>query len=102
MFTPTSRYVGLPVETLTVTAPDGTPRSITYVRRRLLPRPQDHTSLGEHVVAPGERLDHIAARYLGDATQYWRICDATDVLQPAELEETGRRLPLAMPPTKGR
>ena len=101
MFAPTSRYAGLPTVTITVTAPDGNERTITYVRRRLLPQPQDHTLLGEHQVAPGERLDHIAARHLGDAAQFWRICDATDVLRPEELEETGRRLPLAMPPPAG-
>ncbi len=101
MFSPTSRYAGLPTTTLTVTTPEGTQRTVTYVRRRLLPKPQDHTLLGEHTVAPGERLDHIAARHLGDPTQYWRICDATDVLRPEELERTGRQLPLAMPPTTG-
>jgi hypothetical protein len=46
---------------------------------------------------PGERLDHIAARYLGDPTQFWRICDATAVIRPAELEEPGERLPISMP-----
>lgn len=97
MFSATSRYAGLPTATATVRGPGGTDREVTYVRRRLLPRPEDHTLLNEETVAPGERLDHIAARYLGDPTQFWRICDATDVLRPAELEEPGRRLPIAMP-----
>lgn len=97
VFAPTSRYAGLPTATTTVTGPDGSPREVTYVRRRLLPRPEDHTLLGEHTVAPGERLDHIAGRHLGDPGQFWRICDATDVIRPADLEEPGRRLPLAMP-----
>lgn len=97
MFAPTSRYAGLPTTTIAVTGPDGTPREVNYVRRRLLPRIDDHTLLSEHTVAPGERLDHIAARYLGDPTQFWRICDVTDVLRPAELETPGRRLPISMP-----
>jgi hypothetical protein len=102
MFSPTSRYAGLPTNTLTVTMPDGTTREVTYVRRRLLPRPEDHTLLGEHTVEPGERLDHLAARYAGDPTQYWRICDATVVVRPEELERPGRRLPIAMPLKQGR
>lgn len=97
MFSPTSRYAGLPTSTLEVTGPDGTRRELTYVRRRLLPRPGDHTRLTEHTVAPGERLDHIAGRYLGDPAEFWRLCDATDVLRPADLERPGVRLPISMP-----
>lgn len=97
MFSPTSRYAGLPTTTTTVTGPDGAAREVTYVRRRLLPRPDEHTLLSEHTVAPGERLDHLAARYVGDPAQFWRICDATDAIQPAELEEPGTRLPISMP-----
>jgi len=97
VFSPGSRYAGLPTATLAVTMPDGSSREVTYVRRRLLPRPEDHTLLTEHTVRPGERLDHLAARYTGDPTQFWRICDATDVVRPEELEQPGRRLPIAMP-----
>lgn len=101
MFSQTSRYAGLPTATSTSTAPDGTTRTVTYVRRRLLPRPGDHTLVTTHTVAAGERLDHLASRYLGDPAQFWRICDATDVLRPDELEVVGRRIPIAMPPTGG-
>ncbi len=97
MFSVTSRYYGLPTRTTTVTGPDGAEQEVTYVRRRLLPQPGDHTLLSEHTLAPGERLDHIAARYLGDPTQFWRLCDATDVLRPADLEQPGQRLPISMP-----
>lgn len=97
MFSATSRYAGLPTDTLTVTMPDGSTREVTYVRRRLLPRPDEHTLLTEHVIQPGERLDHVAGRHAGDPTQYWRICDATDALRPGDLEEPGRRLPISMP-----
>lgn len=99
MFTPTSRYASLPTATITVTGPGGEPRELTYVRRRVLPRPQDHAVLAQHTVEPGERLDHLADRYLGDATQYWRICDAAGVLRPDELEHPGQRAPIAMPPS---
>lgn len=102
MFSSTSRYAEVPTATMTVTWTDGSQREVTYVKRRLLPRPEDHTLLTEHTVQPGERLDHIAARYLGDADQFWRICDATDVLDPADLEEVGNRLPISMPLKQGR
>jgi hypothetical protein len=96
MFSPTSRYVGVPTAIFTLTAPDGSQRTVTYLRRRLLPRPADHTVLTEHTVAPGERLDHLASRYLGDPTQFWRLCDANVVLKPEELEDIGRVIRIAM------
>jgi len=99
VFAPGSRYAALATSTRTVTLGDGRTRVVTYVRRRLLPRPQDHTLLAVHTVTAGERLDHVAARNLGDPTQFWRICDATDALDPADLEQVGRQLPIAMPPT---
>jgi len=45
--------------------------------------------LQEHAVTEGERLDHIAAKYLGDPEQFWQLCDATgagwqDALPQAE------------------
>ncbi len=97
MFSSTSRYVGLPTTTLTVPGPDGTTQQVTYVTRRLLPRVEDHTLLTEHTLAPGERLDHVAARYLGDPAQFWRLCDAAGAVRPADLERTGQRLPISMP-----
>jgi nucleoid-associated protein YgaU len=38
-----------------------------------------------HTVRQGERLDTLAAQFLGDPTQFWRICDANDVLRPQDL-----------------
>ncbi|HZT57821.1 MAG TPA: LysM domain-containing protein, partial [Pyrinomonadaceae bacterium] len=51
----------------------------------------------EHTVTQGERLDQIAAQYLGDPEQFWRICDANGALRPEELLETGRRVRLTLP-----
>jgi hypothetical protein len=46
----------------------------------------------------GERLDNLTARYLGDPTQFWRVCDANEVFRPDELTETpGRTIDIAMP-----
>jgi hypothetical protein len=92
-FPPSSRYNA--VETATLTAPDG--RTIVYLRRRFVPPPDRFALLQEHTVVPGERLDQIAAQYLGDPEQFWRICDANNAIDPAELTEPGRRLRITLP-----
>ena len=89
MIGPTSRYAGLPLATLVVTA-DGEQREVRYLRRRFAPPPSSHAVLVEHQRRSGDRLDLLAARYLGDPTQFWRLCDATGVLRPDELEVVGR------------
>ena len=54
--------------------------------------------LQEHVVTQGERLDNIAAQYLGDPEAYWRLCDANNAMRPEELTETiGRQLRITLP-----
>jgi hypothetical protein len=97
MFDPTSRYYGLETATLSATDPDGLPRTIAYVRRRFVPQPADATRIVEHTFAAGERLDRVTARYLGEPTQFWQVCDANLVLRPEELEEVGRTVHVALP-----
>jgi hypothetical protein len=93
-FPPTSRYHGL--ETAVWEGPDG--KQYRYVRRRFLPSPARFSLLQEHVVGEGERLDNIAARYLGDPEQFWRIADANNAMRPEELtQEPGRRLRITLP-----
>jgi hypothetical protein len=93
-FSPTSRYHL--IDTATWQAPDGRP--IVYVRRRFVPHPEQFALLHEHLVAEGDRLDQLAARYLGDPEQFWRLCDANRALRPEELTETpGRRLRITLP-----
>jgi len=94
MFSLTSRYH--PVATVTVELPSG--RSVAYLRRRFVPSPERFALLQEHVVAQGERLDTIAAQYLGDPEQFWRLCDANGAIRPEELIETvGARLRITLP-----
>jgi hypothetical protein len=100
VFTPGSRYAALETATVTLRQPDGSERTVRYVRRRLLPPIDEHTTLVEHTVAAGERLDLLATRYLGDPTQFWRLCDASGVLRPEELEVTGVVVVVAMPGTR--
>lgn len=97
MLEPTSRYYNLPMVTLTVIGRDGTPIEIRYLRRRFIPAADGETTLQEHTFTEGERLDNITARYLGDPTQFWRLCDTNRVLRPEELEQIGRVIKIALP-----
>jgi hypothetical protein len=68
------------------------------VRRRFLPRPEDQITLAQHVVADGDRLDNVTARYLEDPEQFWRVADANRALRPEELvERPGRPLRITLP-----
>lgn len=94
IFPSTSRYALTP--TGTFVRADGTP--VTYLKRRFVPAPENFALLQWHTVLQGERLDNIAAQYLGDPEQFWRLCDANRVLRPDELTETiGRRLRITLP-----
>lgn len=92
-FAPTSRYYD--VETALLEGADG--RRTAYLRRRLLPDPALFADLRVHVVEQGERLDHIAARALGDPEAFWRIWDANAVFRLADLVRTGRALRITLP-----
>lgn len=93
-FPPGSRYHG--IDTATLVTPTGT--AVVYLRRRFLPPPGRLALLHEHSVVEGDRLDNLAAQYLGDPEQFWRICDANAALRPDELTETpGRRLRITLP-----
>ncbi len=99
MFDRTSRYHGVETSTHPVEEADGAVRELRYLRRRLLPPPAaDAEVLAEHLVAEGERLDNITARYLDDPLQFWRVCDANAALHPSELtDEVGARIRIALP-----
>lgn len=93
MFEPQSRYFAL--ETATLVA-DG--NSTRYKRRRFLPQGNPMPLLGEATVIQGDRLDLIAARTLGDPEQFWRVCDANNAMNPADLvAEPGRAVRVPMP-----
>ena len=93
-FAPDSRYHGLDIAQWT--RADG--EVLSYVRRRFVPPPEHFATLSEHRVAVGDRIDNLAARYLGDPQQYWRLCDGNGALRPDELTETvGRTLRITLP-----
>ena len=98
MFDPQSRYAGIDTAATQTPGPDGEPRPVRYVRRRFVPPPDAGTTLVEHTVVQGDRLDNVTARYLGDPTQFWRVCDANAAMDPDELTaEPGRRIRIALP-----
>ncbi|HEY9102449.1 LysM domain-containing protein [Chitinimonas sp.] len=93
-FPPTSRYYGL--ETASLTTADG--RCIVYLRRRFVPPPERFADMQHHKVVEGDRLDNLAASYLGDPEAFWRMADANRALQPDVLTATvGRVLRITLP-----
>ena len=93
MISPTSRYYAIETATRDV---DG--RTLVYLRRRFLPQPDRLVVIQEHVVALGDRLDNVTARYLDDPEQFWRVADANDAMNPVDLTAApGRTLRVPVP-----
>ena len=95
-FPPDSRYYA--ASTLQYTAPDG--QTITYLARRFVPQPgaANYATVAQHTVKQGDRLDLLAAKYLGDPLLFWLLCDANGAIRPGELVETpGTILTITMP-----
>lgn len=92
-FGPSSRYAGIATAKMVL---DG--ETVVFLRRRFLPPPESLAVIGVHLVTQDERLDHVAARYLGDPEQFWRIADANRALRPQDLMNAiGRRLVITLP-----
>jgi hypothetical protein len=97
MFDQTSRYYNLSTTTLSM-VDGGVSREIKYVQRRFIPSTDGMITAVEHLVVQGDRLDNIAARYIGDPTLFWKICDANEVLAPEELTgKIGSKIRIAVP-----
>jgi hypothetical protein len=91
-----SRYCGFGVQQYT--APDG--RTIAYLARRIVPQPgaPNFATINQYTVHQHDRLDLIAARYLGDPLMFWLICDANGAIAPHDLVATpGRVLAITTP-----
>lgn len=91
-----SRYYGF--STLTYTSPDGV--TVSYLARRYVPQPgaQNFATVAQHTVVHGDRLDLLAAKYLGDPLLYWLMCDANGATAPDELVRTpGSVVNITMP-----
>lgn len=93
LFASASRYYGIDTTSI---VENGVP--VAYIKRRFLPQASRFQLIQEHTVKDGERLDNIAAQYLGDATLFWRLCDANNAMRPCELTETaGAEIKITMP-----
>jgi hypothetical protein len=88
-----SRYYGLPV--LDWTAPDGS--VLRYVQRRFIPAAWRFPSLTGHPVQQGDRIDLLAARYLGSPLLYWRIADANLAVRPDDPLAAGATVTIPLP-----
>ena len=80
MFDKKSRYANL--ETYTVT--DHRNRKVTVVP---VPDAPSESFLGQHLMKQGQRIDHLAHKYLDDPAGFWRICELNDVMLPESLTE---------------
>jgi len=117
LFPPNSRYYGIDTSTLATAAPSprpfpplgervpegrvrGTPngRTIVYLRRRFIPPPEQFALLQEYTVIEGDRIDNLAAKFVGDPERFWQLCDANVAMSPEELTEiVGRILRITLP-----
>lgn len=93
-FPDNSRYHS--IKTATLTQPGQEP--VAYLKRRFVPQPEHFAVIQEHTVVEGDRVDNLAAQYLGDPELYWRLCDANGVMRPDELTGTaGNRIAITLP-----
>ena len=91
---PKSRYAG--VDVLQLARRGESP--VAYLARRFIPPPSHFATLQRHTVTQGERLDRLAAQYLGDPEMFWLIADANLAFDPADLTATpGRPLRITLP-----
>jgi len=74
--------------TLQYAAPAG--QTITYLARRFVPQTgaPNYATVATHTVRQGDRLDLIAAKYLGDPLMAWLICDANGAMDSWDLVKT--------------
>jgi hypothetical protein len=85
VFDPKSRYVKPPLESYSATDRRG--RKVTALP---MTEPPVEASVGQYVRKQGQRLDHLAASFLGDPHGYWRIAELNGAVLPDALAETAR------------
>lgn len=80
MFDNKSRYANL----YTYTVTDHRGRKVTVVA---VPDAPEEVFTGLHLMKQGQRIDHLAHKYLDDPGGFWRICELNDVMLPEALTE---------------
>ena len=81
---PNSRYYGNGVEQITLA--NGT--VVAYLSRRIIPPANIYPQTQNYSVVVGDRLDNLAARYVGDPILFWMIADANTAFNPDEVTST--------------
>lgn len=95
-FGPSSRYAGVAIARYKTSRFDP---GVPYVRRRFLPRRTELAIAVEHAITSGDRVDLLAAHYLGDPELYWHLVDANFQDDPLALTATpGERIVIPHPP----
>ena len=96
MIGPTSRYIDVGITSIQAIR-NGVPVEIRFVSRRFIPPPAANLTIIRYSVKQGDRVDNLAARFLGDPTQFWRVADVNVVLRPTELTDTlGETIEIAL------
>lgn len=91
---PNSRYNN--IGTTTYTRPDGT--VVRYLNRRIIPQPDQYTTMRQYVTVQGDRIDMVANTQMGDPLLYWILCDANAASDPDALTaDPGRVLLTTLP-----
>jgi hypothetical protein len=72
---------------LTLPAADG--RTISYLPRRFLPRPDTVPVAARFVLQAGQRTDLVAALTLNDPQLSWLLADANGAERPTDLGRPG-------------
>lgn len=80
MFDDKSRYKDLP----TYLVVDRRGREVSIVP---VPDTPFQTIRGYHLLRQGQRVDHLAAKYLNQNAAFWRICEANEAMLPESLSE---------------
>jgi hypothetical protein len=89
-----SRYYN--IGTTTFTRTDGS--IVRYLNRRIIPQPDQYTTIKQYVVKQGDRIDTLANAQIGDPLLYWILCDANAASDPDSLTaDAGRVLSITLP-----
>jgi len=86
---PSSRYYGFGVEQITL----ANGLTVSYLSRRIIPQMSIYTQTQNYSVVARDRLDNLAARFIGDPILFWMIAEANGVLDADSLTaEPGRTI----------
>lgn len=81
LFPQESRYHA--VGTAVITAVNGA--EIVYLKRRFIPPAANFRTDQLYMVKEHDRLDNIAASFVGDPEKFWQLADGNNSMQPESL-----------------